>query len=236
MVADALAERLAREPDGFLVGHGRSFDTRLIHGMRAHGPDVVLIDARTVPTHWTHLLDPLVAGMPEARIAVLADTTEVDDAVLAAHRGVAAWLRSDATADHVIGALRVIADGGTVFSPSVLGAVLRRLVEEVRDAGAPAGPLRALTERERDVLACLLGGRQSSEIADELKMAVNTVRAHTARILRKLGVHSRLEAVRVARQYGFDPGGRPVEADRTYVVRMNLVSTDVDCTAVEGPG
>ena len=70
---------------------------------------------------------------------------------------------------------------------------------DVAEARRPTGRLSALTEREVEVLRALVEGLSARDIADHLDVAVNTVRTHTHRIFRKLGVHGRLEAVRIAR-------------------------------------
>lgn len=204
MLADALTLRLTREPNGFVVSHRRSVDKHLLAGVRADRPDIVVVDDRSVVGHWSALVDMLVEAAPRARMAVLSGTPGPEDAVIAARRCVSAWLHPEVTADHVVDVLRVVADGHTVYPSIVLGAVLRRFAEELRDTNSGAGPLGALTDRERDVLACLVEGWRSKEIADHLDMATNTVRTHTNRIFRKLGVHNRLEAVRIARQSGFE--------------------------------
>lgn len=204
MLADALTLRLTSGPDEFVVSHRRSGDVRLLDAVSAHRPDIVVIDARSVAGHWSALVDIIAKSAPRARVTVLSGTAEAEDAVLAARRCVSAWLQPQVTADHLIDVLRVVADGHTVYPSVVLGAVLRRFADDLRDSNTGSGPLATLGDREQDVLACLVEGWSSREIAVHLDVASNTVRTHTNRIFRKLGVHSRLEAVRIARQCGFE--------------------------------
>lgn len=230
MLADALRVRLAREPDGFVLSHRRSVDERLTDAVRARRPDLLLIDARSIVGHWSALVDTLADAAPRARVAVLSDTVDPEDAVSAARRCVAAWLHPQVTADHLVDVLRVVADGHTVYPSAVLGDVLRRFAVELRDAATGGGPLMHLTEREREVLACLVQGSRGREIADHLDLSENTVRSHTNRIFRKLGVHNRLEALRIARQSGFElwapraaghagrPAGPPSSTERFRLV------------------
>ncbi|MCD2196105.1 response regulator transcription factor [Actinomycetospora endophytica] len=217
MLADALTWRLAQEPDGFQVTHSPGVVARALEALNTQGADVLVIDAGSVAGHWTMIADAVIDTPDDLLVAILSDTTEAEDAILAAMRHVSAWLPPTATADHVIEVLRAVVRGHVFYPPDVLGAVLRRLVDGVPDRRPGSGPLTLLTERERDVLVCLVEGRHGQEIAERLDIAANTVRSHTNRILRKLGVHSRLEAVRVARENGFE--SRAVMAAGVATVR-----------------
>jgi DNA-binding NarL/FixJ family response regulator len=229
-LADALIARLSREPDGFLVDHWRSGDVL----PRSPRPAVVVVDAHSIPGHWSVVTDPLLEALPEAGTVILSDTVEHEDAVLAARRCLSAWLPADASAEQLIEVLRAVAAGHTVYPPVVLGTIFRWFVDQL--PGRPAhgdGPLAALTDRERDVLACLIEGWRATDIARRLDMAPNTARTHTTRILRKLGAHSRLEAVRIARRHGFESwssrhASRPAEADDSVqpsvAGRMHIVA------------
>ena len=204
MLADALRIRLAREPEGFVLSHRCSRDEGLVDAVRARQPDLLLVDARSVCGHWANLVDTLVEAAPRARVAVMSDTTDSEDAANAARRCLSAWLHPRVTADHLVDVLRVIADGHTVYPSIVLGDVLRRFAAELRDPASGGGPLARLTDRERQVLTGLVKGWRGREIADNLDLSENTVRTHTTRIFRKLGVHNRLEALRIARRSGFE--------------------------------
>jgi DNA-binding CsgD family transcriptional regulator len=105
-----------------------------------------------------------------------------------------------------------------VYPSVVLGGVLRRFADEARDTSHGVGLLPLLTERERDVLACLSEGWSGPEIAEHLDMAVGTVRTHISRIFRKLGVHSRLEAVRIARESELEVRSSTRRRSRSSVV------------------
>jgi two-component system nitrate/nitrite response regulator NarL len=98
----------------------------------------------------------------------------------------------------------------------MLGEILRELRDDVRRAREDSDPLDVLSPRERDVLASMAEGKRGRQIAEELLISTDTVRTHTRSIFSKLDVHSRLEAVRVARAAGLrlperSPviGGRP---------------------------
>ena len=98
----------------------------------------------------------------------------------------------------------------------MLGEILRELRDDVRRAREDSDPLDVLSPRERDVLASMAEGKRGRQIAEELLISADTVRTHTRSIFSKLDVHSRLEAVRVARAAGLRlperspvTGGRP---------------------------
>ena len=92
-------------------------------------------------------------------------------------------------------AIHTVARGESVVPPAMLGTLLRRLIERQRQAARAAERLVALTPREREVLSLLVSGRDAAGIAAELVISPETARTHVQRVLRKLGVHSRLEAI-----------------------------------------
>jgi DNA-binding NarL/FixJ family response regulator len=107
----------------------------------------------------------------------------------------------DAPEDQLVGAIRVVADGGAIFSPSVS----RRLIDEFasRPSGAePPAALGELTPRELDVLRLLARGRSNAEIAAELYVSEHTVKSHVAHVLTKLDLRDRIQAVILAYECG----------------------------------
>ncbi len=135
-------------------------------------------------------------------------TFDLDDVVYDALRaGASGFLLKDAPEERLITAIRVVADGGSLFAPSVT----RRLIEEFarRRATRAARPaaLGSLTERETEVLAQLARGLSNAEIAAELFVTENTVKTHVARVLMKLGLRDRVQAVVLAYESGLvQPG------------------------------
>jgi two-component system, NarL family, response regulator LiaR len=173
LLGDVVAARLAAEPD-VVVDDGS-------------GTDVVLMD--TVPPATPSRIVP-----DGARLVVLALSGGGLDAVEAARVGASAWLDATCSADDFLRVLRGVCSGRAYYPPEVQGAVLRALRDDARPC---AGPLARLTGREREVLQALAGGLGNREIGDHLGMSYNTVRTHINEIFRKLGVHSRVEAVRL---------------------------------------
>jgi len=110
------------------------------------------------------------------------------------------FLLKDASEERLTTAIRVVADGGSLFAPSVT----RRLIQEFsnRSPARPNTSLSALTEREPEVLCHIARGQTNVEIAATLFVTQNTVKTHVARVLRKLGLRNRAQAVIIACESG----------------------------------
>jgi len=152
---------------------------------------------------------------PEFRPRVLMLTTfDIDDYVYEALRaGASGFLLKDATAAELVHAVRVVAAGDGLLAPSVT----RRLIADFarrprRDPPVPAAALDALTQRETEVLRLIAGGLSNAEISDTLVIAEQTTKTHVGRILAKLGLRDRAQAVVVAYETGLvTPGGYSTE-------------------------
>jgi DNA-binding NarL/FixJ family response regulator len=163
-------------------------------------PDVVVMDVR-MPE-----LDGIgatreVGALPEPPRVLVLTTFDLDDVVYEALRaGASGFLLKDAPEERLTAAIRVVAEGGSLFAPSVT----RRLIEEFAQRAAPAtpAPMSSLTDRETEVLVQVARGLSNSEIAAALFVSENTVKTHVARVLMKLGLRDRVQAVVVAYESG----------------------------------
>ncbi|PZS40928.1 MAG: DNA-binding response regulator [Pseudonocardiales bacterium] len=198
MLIEALAARLASTPDIMVVGHCTTRDPHRDALVTALRPDVITIEVAQVQAVAT-LLASLHAACPPARVVVLTASRDPQQAVEAARAGADGWVSKESSIGALADALRSASRRDSYFPPEQLGHVLRDLRADVGRVRRREGPLDVLTPRERDVLTCLAQGRCPAEIAGDLGMSANTVRTHTNKIFTKLGVHSRLEAVAVAR-------------------------------------
>ncbi len=142
----------------------------------------------------------IVVDETSPRVLVLT-TFDLDDIVYDALRaGASGFLLKDAPEERLLTAIQVVAEGGSLFAPSVT----RRLIEEFsrRVPTAPPRALEELTTRELEVLRLLAQGRSNAEIAAHLVVSEHTVKTHVAHILQKLDLRDRTQAVVVAYESG----------------------------------
>lgn len=171
-------------------------------------PDMVLMDVRMPRVDGIEATRQIAAMDEPPRVLVLT-TFDLDEYVYAALRaGASGFLLKDAPEERLTTAIRVVADGGSLFAPSVT----RRLIEEfARRAPRSEADLSSLTERENEVLRLVARGLSNAEIGSTLFVSENTVKTHVARVLMKLGVRDRVQAVVLAYESGLVTPGRPPE-------------------------
>jgi DNA-binding NarL/FixJ family response regulator len=198
--ADALAARLEAEEDVEVVAavHARTPAPCLIVGRHA---DVVLLDADLPGRAAIRLCEELCGREEPPRVILLSESSEPEQIIAGVRAGAAGWVRKDESVQHLLRVLRGAARGETWLPPGQLGQVLRLLLDEQEQRRNGDQLLAALTPRERDVLACLAGGAERTEVAEQLHLSANTVRTHLQNLMAKLGVHSTLEAVAVSRPH-----------------------------------
>lgn len=200
---------LETEPDITVVGEAGN-GQEAVELVRRARPDVVLMDVRMPVMDGIEATRLVTAGDSAARVLMLT-TFDLDEYVYAALRaGASGFLLKDAPADQLISAVRVIAAGDALLAPSVT----RLLIEEVsrRPAVHPealAPGLAELTERELEVLRLMARGLSNGEIATELYLGEATVKTHVGRVLTKLDLRDRVQAVVFAYECGLVTPGAP---------------------------
>jgi len=202
MITEALASRLSAAMDLWVAGRCTTADPNLTDIARGLRPDVIVIEIAPLGHEIAEVLGKLMAARPQARVIVLTSDHDVTHAVEAARAGVAAWVAKEQCAAELEAALRGVIRGESRFPPHMLGEILRELRADARRAGQQDGALGMLSKREREVMLAMMDGKRGGQIAAELTITADTVRTHIRNIFAKLDVHSRLEAVRMARAGG----------------------------------
>jgi len=172
-------------------------------------PDVVVMDVRMPSMNGIEATRLLTAGDPPARVLILT-TFDLDEYVYQALRaGASGFLLKDRPPEELVAAVRVVAAGEALLAPSVTRRLIEEFAKRPDPAPAPAA-LNDLTEREREVLVCMGRGMSNSEIASHLYVAETTVKTHVGRVLQKLGLRDRAQAVVIAYESGLvQPGSDP---------------------------
>ena len=171
-------------------------------------PDVVLIDVR-MPALDGVEATKLITDAGTSKVLVMT-TFDLDEYALSALRnGASGFLLKDTPPGHLVSALRSVAVGDAVVSPSVTKRLLDRFLGQSGGKLRDAAVLDVLTEREREVLVLIAQGLSNTEIARKLFLSEATVKTHVGRVLAKLGLRDRVQAVVLAYETGLV---RPGEA------------------------
>jgi len=202
MVTEALASRLSAALDLWVAGRCTTADPNLIDIVRGLRPDVITIEVEPLGAAAGQILQDVLAARPEAKVVVLSADHNIGHAVAAARAGVSAWVAKEQGAGELETVIRGVCRGYSWFPPDMLGAILAELRADIGRAREREDVLDMLSPRERDVLLSMMDGKRGRQIAQDLLISTDTVRTHTRNIFAKLDVHSRLEAVRVARSAG----------------------------------
>ncbi|TDC29938.1 response regulator transcription factor [Micromonospora sp. 15K316] len=208
MVRQGFGALLAAQPDLLVVGDAAD-GAQAVAAARRLDPDVVLMDVRMPVLDGLAATRKLLGDNPAQRPRVLILTTfDLDDYVYEALRaGASGFLLKDAPAADLVHAVRVVAAGDALLAP----AVTRRLIAEFAARPERHRPrpteLAALTPRETEVLRLIARGRSNQEIAADLVVAEQTVKTHVGRILTKLRLRDRAQAVVLAYETGLVAAG-----------------------------
>jgi DNA-binding NarL/FixJ family response regulator len=171
-----------------------------VYRTRLQRPDVVLMDIRMPGLDGIAATRDVLAAFPAVKVVILT-TFEQDDYIFGAlDAGASGFLLKRTKPEELIAAIRTIAAGDSLLSPSVTSRVIARMARQPAPADDTA--LAGLTTREREVLVLVARGLSNAEIATALVIEESTVKTHTKRILGKLGLRDRVQVVIYAYEHG----------------------------------
>ncbi|WP_432096619.1 LuxR C-terminal-related transcriptional regulator [Streptomyces sp. bgisy100] len=227
--AESLAAALAAEPDVEVSAAGsgpaalRCLDRAASEGRRF---DVLLVDADlgagpppdgraafgTVPeavgegaVDGISLVAGVRSGQPGVRTVVIAERDDPRRAAAALQAGASGWVAKDCSLSRLLSVIRGVLREETHLPPALLTGVLRELTAARKHRTESERLVESLTPREREVLRCMVAGLGRKAVAERLFLSPHTVRTHMQNVLGKLGVHSTLAAVALARRAGVGP-------------------------------
>ncbi|WP_031053179.1 MULTISPECIES: response regulator transcription factor [unclassified Streptomyces] len=229
--AESLAAALAAEPDVEVSAAGsgpaalRALERAAAEG---RGYDVLLVDAElgaqsaadppVVPeprreesaaVHGIALVAGVRAARPGVRCVVLAEKDDPRTAARALQAGASGWVAKDCSLQRLLAVVRGVLRDETHLPPALLTGVLRELTAARKHRTESERLVESLTPREREVLRCMVAGLGRKAVAERLFLSPHTVRTHMQNVLGKLGVHSTLAAVALARRAGVGPEAGP---------------------------
>ncbi|MFE6756818.1 response regulator [Streptomyces sp. NPDC057684] len=195
--------RLILGADGIDVVAEATNGTEAVEGVRRTRPDVVLMDIRMPEMDGLEATRRILGGATDSPRVIILTTFDLDRYVYAAlSAGASGFLLKDVTPEQLTAAVRTVRTGDALLAPAITRRLVQRFTQHGGDTTALHRDLASLTPRELEVLGLLARGLSNAELATRLHLAEATVKTHVARILAKLGLRDRVQAVIVAYETG----------------------------------
>ena len=206
LVRVGLRKILEAESETTVAGEAGDGEAAVAEARRLR-PDIVLMDIRMPVLDGIEATRRIVRAQPATRVLILT-TFGLDTYVFDALRaGASGFMLKDAPPEEIAAAVRIVASGDALLAPAVTRSVVEEFARRPARTASPPAALADLTPREQDVLALLVRGLSNPEICNELVISEATAKTHVARILQKLGVRDRVQAVIFAYETGIvSPG------------------------------
>jgi DNA-binding NarL/FixJ family response regulator len=209
LVRVGLRKILGAEPETTVVGEAGDGEDAVTEARRLR-PDVVLMDIRMPVLDGIEATRRIVAAQPRTRVLILTTfglDTYVYDALRA---GASGFMLKDAPPEEIAAAVHIVARGDALLAPAITRAVIAEFTrQQPPAASAPPPAVSELTPREQEVFALLTRGMSNPEICKRLVISEATAKTHVARILQKLDLRDRVQAVIYAYETGLVAPGAP---------------------------
>ncbi|MGV9775465.1 response regulator [Streptosporangium sp. NPDC003464] len=201
--------RMILAADGIEVAAEAANGAEAVAAVRRTRPDVVLMDIRMPQMDGIEATRRILAGGADETRVLILTTYDLDHYVYTAlAAGASGFLLKDVTPEHLVAAVRLVRSGDALLAPTITRRLVERFAPRDDTGAALHRDLSELTPRELEVLRLLATGLSNAELADRLTLSPTTVKTHVARILSKLGLRDRVQAVVVAYETGLiSPGG-----------------------------
>jgi DNA-binding NarL/FixJ family response regulator len=215
MVRAGFAMILNAQQDIEVVGEADDGERAIAEALRL-APDVIVMDIQMPKLDGISATRTVLARATRAPRVLVVTTFDIDEYIYEALRaGASGFLLKNAPPEELVRAVRVIAAGDALLSPRVTTRLIEAFCRQPATPPMPPAALDELTPRERDVLALLARGHSNVEIAERLVVSRGTVKTHVERILMKLGLRDRIQAVVLAYETGLVTPGKTDHPDPT---------------------
>jgi RNA polymerase sigma factor (sigma-70 family) len=206
--------RMILAADGITVVGEAANGAQAVDAVHRTQPDVVLMDIRMPEIDGLEATRRILSGAAAGPRVIMLTTFDLDRYVYAAlSAGASGFLLKDVSPEHLVAAVRLVRSGDALLAPTITRRLIERFASRDEQTATLHRELTTLTPRELEVLQLLARGRSNAELATSLRLSEATVKTHVARILAKLRLRDRAQAVVVAYETGLITPGAAQDAE-----------------------